>query len=128
MALLRAFLALSALLFAAVTISAPGVARGLHELNHAGAPVAGDEHHHHGEDGGVTSHHSGVDAVPQSDDTGSGKFGHSHMANIALDALPFGSGNLTEALAERSDVPAAANTPALGSLGWMPPVRPPRTA
>jgi hypothetical protein len=125
---LRSFLAILALLFAAVAISAPAAARERHELNHASSPVASGEHHHHDEDGSVTSHSSDSDAAPQSDDTTAGNFGHSHMVNMAFDALPFGSTGLAATMIVPAEVPAGANTPVLRTLGWSPQKRPPRTA
>lgn len=109
-----------ALLFAAVTISAPAAARGMHELDHASSPVVSGEHHHHDEEGGVTSHGVDGDVDSPSDDTTSSKFGHSHVASMALDALRLGSVGFETAWILRTEGPAAVNTPALGTFGWCP--------
>ena len=125
---LRTFLTLLAMLFAAVVISAPAAARNFHGLSHAAAPVASGQHHHHDEDGGVTTHGADHDAQPQPDNSAGGKFGHSHLASFAFDVLPHVGGSLLPSVTLRPETPPAANTPALGTLGWTPQKRPPRTA
>ena len=125
---LRTFLTILALLFAAVAISAPAAARGMHGLSHAETPVANGEHHHHDDEGGVATPGAYDQSTPKSDDSPAGTFGHSHMASSAFDALPQPNRDLPPSLVTRPASPAAANTPVLGTLGWSPQIRPPRTA
>lgn len=128
MAHLRTFLTMLALLFTAVAVSAPAMARGMHGLIHAGTPVAKGEHHHHDADGGVTTHGANHQSIPESDDSPAGQFGHSHMASSAFDVLPELNREVPASMVTRAESPPAANTPALGTLGWSPQKRPPRTA
>lgn len=125
---LRTFLTMFALLFAAVAISAPAAARGMHGLSHAGTPVANGEHHHHDDEGGVATHGADDQSAPKSGDSPAGTFGHSHTASSAFDALPQPNGDLPPSMVMRPVSPPAGNTPALGTLGWLPQIRPPRTA
>ena len=125
---LRTFLTMLALLFAAVAISAPAAARGMHGLSHAETPVANGEHHHHDDDGSVATHGAVDQSTPKPTDSPPGTFGHSHMASSAFDALPQSNRDLPTSMVTRVDSPAAANTPVLGTLGWSPQIRPPRTA
>jgi hypothetical protein len=125
---LRTFLTMFALLFAAVAISAPAVARGMHGLSHAAKPVANGEHHHHDADGGVATHGADHESTPTSDDSPAGKFGHSHMASSAFDVLSQPTREMPASTLVGAESPHAANTPALGTLGWSPQKRPPRTA
>ena len=127
MTYLRSLLTMLALLFAAVAISAPAAARGLHGFSHMAAPVASGEHHHH-DGGGAATDGADQENAPQSDDSSAGKFGHSHMASSAFDVVPQIGGDLPSWVILPSETPAAANTPALGTLGWCPQIRPPRTA
>lgn len=125
---LRSFLTLVALLLTAAVISAPAAARGMHGFSHAAAPVASGEHHHHDADGEVTTHGAEYQTAPKSDDSPMGQIGHSHMAATAFDALPQPGRDLLTACAAGRDTPLPADTPALGTLGWSPQKRPPRTA
>lgn len=125
---LRSFLTLIALLLTAAVISAPAAARGMHGFSHAAAPVASGEHHHHGADGEVTTHGGEDQNAPKSDGSPIGQIGHSHLAGTACDALPQPSRDLLAACAAGRDTPLSADTPALGTLGWSPQKRPPRTA
>ena len=125
---LRTFLTLLALLFAAVVVSAPAAARGMHGLSHAETPVANGQHHHHDDEGGVATHGADDQPAPKSGDSPAGTFGHSHVASSAFDALPQPNRDLPPSMVTRPESPSAGNTPALGTLGWLPQIRPPRTA
>ena len=125
---LRNLLDIFFVLFAAVAISAPAAARETHEFSHAGAPVTTGEHHHHEDDGDVTTHAVDRDIVPQPDDNAAGTLGHSHMASTAFDGVPQAAHQLRGSLMPAGHAPAPANTPVLGTLGWSPQKRPPRTA
>jgi hypothetical protein len=125
---LRTLLTMLTLLFAAVAVGAPAAARGLHGLSHLGAPVANGQHHHHDEGGGVAEHQVDHESAPQSEDAPTGKFGHSHLASFAFDVVPQIGGDLSPSVTMTAETPTAANTPALGTLGWSPQKRPPRTA
>lgn len=124
---LRTFLTMLALLFAAVAVSAPAAARGMHGLSHAAKPVANGEHHHHDADGGAATHGTDHESTPESDGSPTSKFGHSHMASSAFDVLSQPIRELPASMVARAESPPAANTPALGTLGWSPQKRPPRT-
>lgn len=125
---LRTFLAMLALALAGLAISLPATARGVHGLTHAGAPVANSQHHHHDSEGGSSTHGSDADLAPQSEGNSAGKFGHSHMASTAFDVAPQAGSHFPGSLILAGPAPAMANTPALGTLGWSPQKRPPRTA
>lgn len=125
---LRTCLTLLALLFLAAAVSAPAAARGMHGLSHIATPVANGNYHHHDADGGVATHGADHQSTPKSDDSPNSKFGHSHMASSALDVLPQLNREMPTSMVTRAESPFAANTPALATLGWTPPVRPPRTA
>lgn len=116
------------LLLMAAAISAPATARGMHGFSHAGAPIASGEHHHHDADGKVTMHGDVDENAPQSDDSPIGQVGHSHMAGAAFDVLPQVGRDLPKSASARGAAPMVADTPALGTLGWTPQIRPPRTA
>lgn len=125
---LRAFLTLLALLFATVAVSAPAAARGMHGLSHAETPVANGQHHHHDDEGGVATHGAENQSAPKSGDPPGGGFGHSHMATSAFDALPQPNGDLQPSMVMRPASPPAGDTSELSTLGWLPQIRPPRTA
>ena len=115
------------LLFTAAVISAPATAMNVQGVSHVTAPVAAGQYHHHAVDGAVTTNDAGDAGVPLSDDSPANTFGHSHVASLAVDVLQLGDA-LQPFLILSSDLHAAANTPALGTLGWSPQIRPPRTA
>lgn len=125
---LRNLLRILILLFTTAILSAPVAALGFHTTSHAVSPVANGEHHHHDEDGGVATHDADRDAASESEEAPKGSFGHSHMANTAFDLVAQVGSDLPEGAVEPAPTPAAANTPALGTLGWTPQKRPPRTA
>jgi hypothetical protein len=89
--------------------------------------VASGEHHHHDDDGSMQIHDSEGDAS-ESEQTAAGTIGHSHLASTAVDAVAQFSSNIRALVLEPGPTPAAANTPALETLGWSPQKRPPRTA
>ena len=124
----RNILAPLVMLFAAIVLSAPAAARGGHEVAHAATPVADGEHHHHDDDGSIDSH-ADHDAAPASQDGGpTDKTGHSHIGSSAFDLNGQPASGLALAVAFPEASLSSADTPALGTLGWVPPIRPPRTA
>jgi len=124
-AAVRNFLGLMALMCCALGIAVPSSARSAHLLDHAGAPVAAGVFHHHDE---------AVDAAPsdhgQQDEEGdsSGKFSHSHMPGSASDLTAAAQHRFAPASRPGDDVHVHGDTPSPATLGWIPPIRPPRTA
>lgn len=116
-----------ALLLAAAVFSAPVAANSMHGLSHAGTIIADGERHHHDYDGGVSTHGSEPES-PQPDSSPVGKFSHTHASSAAFDILSESDDGLTSFATVACSVTPAANTPALGTLGWAPQKRPPRTA
>lgn len=125
---MRTLLNMIFLLFVAVAISAPAAAREMHDFSHAAAPVATSDYHYHDDDGGVSTQNANRDLIPESADGALGKFGHSHMGSTALDVVAQAGEDWPGSLILAWQEPGAANTPVLGTLGWSPQKRPPRTA
>ena len=124
---LRTMLKILALLLAVAVFSAPVAANGMHGLSHGGSIVADGEHHHHGDDGSVSTHGSEPES-PQPDSSPIGKYSHAHASSAAFDILSESDDGVTTFATVACSVTPAANTPALGTLGWAPQKRPPRTA
>lgn len=122
---MRKFIGLMALLCCVISLATPSLARGAHFFDHA-QPVAIGEFHSH--DGPVNANSLNHDAPATPTDTAQDKFGHSHMPSSVSDLNYSAAPQLSARLLGREDAHAAANTPSLTTLGWSPPVRPPRTA
>lgn len=60
-------------------LAAPATAWDMHGLAHLSAPVAADEHHHHGEDGAVDAHDA---PAGESDEDQDGSTSHDHMPSL----------------------------------------------
>ena len=120
---------LLALFCCALSLAVPAAARGAHSLAHAQAPVAYGEFHTHDD-----HHDEAVPGITASEDdpaqpgSSEGKAGHSHMMSPAFDLSFVPPEQMPPGTFASGDRPAIANTPALTTLGWSPPVRPPRTA
>ena len=122
----RNILGLMALMCCALGIAVPSSARSAHLLDHAQAPVAAGVFHHHDE---------AVDAAPsdheqpdENGDSSGGKFSHSHMSGSASDLTAASQHRFAPASRPGDDVHVHGDTPSPATLGWIPPVRPPRTA
>ena len=127
----RKLFGLVALFCCALGLAVPSTARGAHSLAHAQAPVAYGEFHTHDDD----DHDEAVSDITvskedpaQSPGSSEGKAGHSHMMSPAFDLSFVPPEQMPPGTFASGDRPAPANTPALTTLGWSPPVRPPRTA
>lgn len=120
--MLRQVLGFVLLLCCASALAAPSVAKSSHQVVHTAMPVIDGEHHHH-EDVDLASDQADDAADPKTAD----KSGHSHLPAPVLDlTLPTG-------LDSRDALPIgeqlkASDTPALPTLSWIPPIRPPITA
>lgn len=110
----------------ALILAVPSAARGAHFFAHAQSPVAHGEVHGH--DHGAATETASSQAPVKSPEAPEGKPGHAHMGSSAFDLTypPDQQMRLSEIVC--SDSVSLANTPALATLGWTPPVRPPRTA
>ena len=110
----------------ALTWTAPAAAGGLHIVAHAQSDVPpGEIHEHDDESAAVIEYDQNTPA--NSPDAPEGKFSHSHMSSPVVDLTNPTAATRPDGVG-RTDAPRIANTPALGTLGWSPPVRPPRTA
>ena len=126
MVLVRKLFGLLALLCCAISLAAPSAARGAHLFDHVQAPVAVGEFHSH--DGHGDADAAGHGAPAKLIETGQDKSGHTHMPGSVSDLNYSAADQLSERSLGSDDDRAAANTPSLTTLGWSPPVRPPRTA
>lgn len=125
--LARKLFGLLTLCCCALTLAVPSLARGAHSLEHVQSPVAHGEVHSHDHDA-ATETDSSQQAPVKSPEAPEGKPGHSHMGSSAFDLTYPPGQQMRPSEIVRSDTGSPANTPALATLGWTPPVRPPRTA
>lgn len=122
-AILREIFGLIALFCCLAALSAPAATRTSHHFDHAEAPVAAGEFHTHAQD--PTPETDTSRDVPTPNE---GTAGHSHMPSSAYDLGFLATYEMQPHSLSSNDTLAAAHTPVLGTLGWSPPVRPPRTA
>lgn len=123
----RNFLGLMALMCCALGIALPSSARSAHLLDHAQSPVAaGVLHHHHDEV--VDAARSDHEQPTKNGDSPGGKFSHSHMPGSVSDLTAAPQHRFAPASRPGDDVHVHGDTPSPATLGWIPPVRPPRTA
>ena len=95
-------------------------------MAHAQSSVAPGEIHEHDEATAEVIDYD-QDAPADSSEAPEGTFSHSHMSSPVFD-LADPSVAARPGRIEGQAPPLVANTPALATLGWSPPVRPPRTA
>lgn len=126
--LARKLFGLMALFCCVVTLAAPSTAQGAHFFAHAQAPVAHGEFHSHDDDEAVSGILVSEEAPAKAPDSSESKTGHSHMPSPAFDLSFLPPEQMAPSAIARGNRLAPANTPALSTLGWSPPVRPPRTA
>jgi len=122
----RKFLGLMALFCCAMGIAVPSSARSTHLLDHAKAPVAAGVLHHHEE--AVDEAPSDHEKPGENGESSGGKFSHSHLSASAADLTAASPHRFDPASPACDDVHVHGDTPAPATLGWIPPVRPPRTA
>lgn len=85
-------------------------------------PVIDGEHHHHDTD------ELASDQVEETADTKvADKTGHSHLPSPVLD-LTLSAAFDSRAVFPKGELLQASDTPALPTLSWIPPIRPPITA
>lgn len=128
MVLIRKLLSLLALLSCVVILATPSTARSAHDLEHVQVPIADGQFHVHDTVGSGVQTLVSQEEPMKTQDPREGKTGHSHMPSSAFDLGFLPIEELQPRALSNSDALSLANTPALGTLGWSPPIRPPRTA
>lgn len=122
MTTVRQILGFLLLLCCAGALAMPATARSSHNVVHAAMPVIDGEHHHHDADD-VASGQAEDTTDPKMAD----KTGHSHLPAPVLD-LPFPAGSDSRAVLRNGGQLQPSDTPALPTLSWIPPIRPPIAA
>ena len=120
--MLRQVLGFVLLLCCASVLAAPSAARSSHQVVHAAMPMIDGEHHHHEADD-LASDQAEDTADPKVAD----KSGHSHLPAPVFD-LALSAGLDTGATLPIGEQLQASDTPALPTLSWIPPIRPPIAA
>lgn len=78
LAVMRSWLRLLLLVLASAGLAAPALAWSAHDIQHAGQPVAVDQHHHHDAEEGIVITHDAHDSGGALGDSS----GHDHMPRL----------------------------------------------